>query len=114
MSDMMVVQTQVRNLLNAATSLQTWHAGPNGAVLRFCDQGTLDSVRAVWKQYDTAVSAMDTRLYQEKFDSAMKKSNQYKGKSYGQGSVVYTAARSAAPVYLTLALDMGKGCGTRA
>ncbi|KAH8904777.1 MYND finger family protein [Coniochaeta sp. PMI_546] len=106
--DIKVLQAQVRKLLHVSPSLQTWHSSPYGAVVRFCDQATLDSVRAVWTQYDTAVSAKDTSQYQDNFRSAMRKSKEHKEKSYGRGSAVYTAARSAAPVYLSLATDLGK------
>ncbi|OIW26990.1 MYND finger [Coniochaeta ligniaria NRRL 30616] len=101
-SDMQVLHTQVRKLLDVSVSLQTWHSCPYGAVLRFCDQATLDSVRAVWWQYDSAVSAKNTKLYQDKFRSAMKKTNEHKGESF----TVYTAARSAAPAYTALASDL--------
>lgn len=109
LSDIEVLHTQARKLLDLSTSLRTWHSSPYGKVLRFCDQGTLDSVRGVWKQYDTAVTAKDTELYHGKFAASMNKSKEHKDRSYGQGStVVYTAARSAAPVYEKLAEDLGK------
>lgn len=105
-SDMQALQAQARKLLELSISLQTWHTGPYGAVLRFCDQRTLDSMRTIWKQYDISVSVKNTKFYQDNFRSAMKKSNEHKGKAHGPGSAVYTAARSAAPMYFSLADDV--------
>lgn len=105
-SDMQALQRQARKLVQQSTSPQAWHAGPYGKLLRFCDQRTLDCVRAVWEQYDASVSARATSFYQGHFKSAMKKSDEHKGKAYGPGSTVYTAARSAAPVYLPMAHDL--------
>ncbi|KAB5528061.1 MYND finger [Coniochaeta sp. 2T2.1] len=105
-SDMKLIQTHVRELLKVSTSLQSWHASIYGASIRFCDQATLDSVRAIWTQYDEAVSYKDSESYKKTFSRAMAISTQYKNEAYGHAAAAYSAPRSAAPAYLHVAEGM--------
>ncbi|KAB5585239.1 MYND finger [Coniochaeta sp. 2T2.1] len=99
---MKLIQTNVRDLLKVSTSLQSWHASSHGASIRFCNQATLDSVRAIWTQYDDAVSSKDSDSYKKTFSRAMAISTQYKNDAYGHAAAAYSAPRSAAPPYLHL------------
>jgi len=105
-ADMNTLQAQARKLLEFSTSLQEWHDCPYGKILRFCDQRTFDCTRTVWKQYDNSVSVKGTDLYLSNFRAAMRQSDAHKGKAYGPGSAVYTAAKSAAPLYISLGNDV--------
>jgi hypothetical protein len=82
--DMQVMQAQVRKLLEIPPSLPAWIFSEFGAFLGSCDQATLDSVRAVWRQYDEAVSSKDTKGYRDNFESAMKKSREHKATPTGR------------------------------
>ncbi|KAL2128425.1 hypothetical protein VTI74DRAFT_9200 [Chaetomium olivicolor] len=53
--DMVLVCTQAAKLVGYAKSLEVWHASPYGNTLRFCDEGTLSLVRAVWEKFADSV-----------------------------------------------------------
>jgi hypothetical protein len=77
-------------------------------MLRFCDKATLDSVRAVWKQYDESVAVKHTKTYRNDFRVNMKKSDEFKDMMHGTAFIAYAAGRSAAPLSLSMAETVRK------
>ncbi|GME65050.1 hypothetical protein GTA08_BOTSDO02728 [Neofusicoccum parvum] len=91
-----LLQAQAKKLLEASPSLDRWHQGPYGRLLRLCDSVTLAQVRDVWASYVNAGARPPK--------AAFERARQAK-EAHGRGGNVLTAARSAAPFTLDAASD---------
>ncbi|KAK2059172.1 MYND finger [Colletotrichum caudatum] len=98
-ADLSVLASQVKKLISASKSLESWKTSSYGKVLPFCDQDTLDDVRAVWVTYDAAAKSDDASANSAALVANMKHSLKRKDIAFGDG-VALTGLRSAAPVSL--------------
>ncbi|GKT43438.1 uncharacterized protein ColSpa_03619 [Colletotrichum spaethianum] len=98
-ADLSVLASQVKKLISASESLKSWKASSYGKVLPFCDQATLDDVRAIWVTYDAAAKSDDASADSAALVSNLKHSLEMKKIAFGDG-VAFTGLRSAAPVAL--------------
>lgn len=46
-----LLEAQAGKLFDLSSSMEAWHAGPYGRILRICDSGTLALLREVWDNY---------------------------------------------------------------
>ena len=93
-----LVQTQSQKLYTLSTSIKCWHDSKYGTFLRFCDQGTLATIREIWMSYCTMELSTDEKTsYDERFKSGIQKAKDAKFRFTGHGTVL-TGFRSAAPV----------------
>ncbi|OHE90919.1 MYND finger [Colletotrichum orchidophilum] len=104
-SDLRILSTQVKKLLAASDSLKSWKASSYGKVLPFCDQATLDDVRAVWVSYDNAAASDNIIANSAALTANLKHSLEIKRIAFGD-SISFTGLRSAAPVALLNSKDV--------
>lgn len=50
-SEAEIIETHAAKLASLSSTLQTWHAGPYGATMRFCDEASFTLVRDIWVEY---------------------------------------------------------------
>ncbi|KZL78747.1 MYND finger family protein [Colletotrichum tofieldiae] len=98
-ADLSVLASQVKKLISASESLKSWKASSYGKVLPFCDQATLDDVRAIWITYEAAAKSDDASADSAALVANLKHSLEMKEIAFGDG-VAFTGLRSAAPVAL--------------
>lgn len=95
-----IIHLQAKKLYALATSMQDWHLGQYGKVLRFCDTGTLSKVRAIWGNYSTLdLSTAELATYDERFKENIRKVRAFGSHLLSANSLqVATGVCSAAPV----------------
>ncbi|KAF2655008.1 hypothetical protein K491DRAFT_704879 [Lophiostoma macrostomum CBS 122681] len=92
------LQAQAKKLLGFADSVDTWHNGPYGALIRFCDSTTLQEVVKLWESYSIHMS--DTKKYNEQqsfLKGQWKKAQEFQQNKIRDGAVL-DGMRSFAPV----------------
>ncbi|KAG7043128.1 MYND finger family protein [Colletotrichum scovillei] len=104
-SDLHILSSQVKKLLKASESLKTWKGSSYGKVLPFCDQATLDDVRAVWVSYENAAASDNVIANSEALTANLKHSIEMKRIAFGN-AVAFTGLRSAAPAALQNAQEV--------
>jgi hypothetical protein len=99
-------QAQSKKLHALAASIESWHLGTYGSLLRFCHQVTLNRVREVWSFYSTSDLTNDEKAtYDRRFKAGIQKAVDAKINSLGRGRVL-TGYRSAAPVSVESLKDL--------
>ncbi|KAK1498080.1 MYND finger [Colletotrichum cuscutae] len=104
-SDLHILSSQVKKLLKASESLKLWKSSSYGKVLPFCDQATLDDVRAVWISYENAAASDNVIANSEALTANLKHSIEMKRIAFGN-AVAFTGLRSAAPAALKNAQEV--------
>ncbi|KAK6206786.1 MYND finger [Colletotrichum tabaci] len=104
-ADLSVLASHVKKLILASESFKSWKASSYGKVFPFCDQATLDDVRAVWVTYDTAANSDNPAVDSASLVANLKHSLEAKKVAFGDG-VAITGLRSAAPVALQFSQDV--------
>ncbi|KAK1673983.1 MYND finger [Colletotrichum godetiae] len=104
-SDLHILSSQVKKLLKASETLKSWKSSTYGKVLPFCDQATLDDVRAVWISYESAAASDNVVANSEALTANLKHSIENKRIAFGNG-IAFTGLRSAAPAALQNAMEV--------
>jgi hypothetical protein len=104
-----LLDAQARKLYSLAASIQSWHSSKYGKQLRICDQGTLNTVRCLWKSYGLINQSQSGRedVFRNltaKFQKASDVKAYYSG-PIGQ-SFVLTGTRSVAPIGVCAVEDL--------
>jgi hypothetical protein len=88
---------QSKKLHVLATSIQTWHGGEYGKLLRFCDNETLNKIREIWGGYSVLdLSEDEMKSYNKRFKSDLERSLSMR-KDLREMGLNLTVLRSAAP-----------------
>ncbi|KAK1981318.1 MYND finger [Colletotrichum cereale] len=98
-ADLGVLASQIKKLVSASESLQSWKASSYGKALPFCDQATLDDVRAIWVTYDAAARSDGASADSAALIANMEQTLSRKSIAFGD-NISFTGLRSAAPVSL--------------
>ncbi|KAK3385364.1 hypothetical protein B0H63DRAFT_181951 [Podospora didyma] len=106
--DMQLLGTQAKKLLALSESLKLWHGSIYGKTLRFCDEDTLLDVRSIWEKHAESVQLRNTTEFNNQFKANMQKSLDYKDAAWGKEGVVFTSARSAAPLGTQMFKDLAE------
>ncbi|ORY69999.1 MYND finger family protein [Pseudomassariella vexata] len=92
---------QAQRLVDTSKTLETWHKSKYGTMLRFCDEASLTSARALWTKYVSAASLKDNPKHLASFEANLQRSRNLfstkMAKSVG-GTKIMTAVRSASPL----------------
>lgn len=100
-----ILQEHIETLLGLSGSNSKWKEGKFGSKIRFSSSSTLHSVRALWKKYAQALASKGGEKYRADFESALKRSKEYKNGVFGSEALVYGGARAAAPLGMQAMLD---------
>ncbi|RMZ67763.1 MYND finger [Pyrenophora seminiperda CCB06] len=95
---MKLVSDQATKLYEMAMSMHSWTKGKYGQQFRFCDEGTLSKVRAIWYAYRVASFEGEEReRYAQRSMAAMKRATSAHEYYIEAGSYPIGAIRAAAP-----------------
>ena len=87
--------------------MEDWNQSAYGKLIRFCDSGTLDSVRAVWLTYlPEGPGEKEKAAHRVVVNARLKKARTFREKNTPGAIPSYT--RSAAPLTLASLQDVGK------
>lgn len=100
-----ILEQHINDLLLLSASINEWRDSRFGSKFRFSDVATLQSIREIWSKYGAAMADRDSEQYRSNFETALKKSKEYKDATVGSGSLAYWGARSAAPLGLQALMD---------
>ncbi len=94
-----LLQGQVRRLVEVSRTLEDWQRSSYASFLRFCDEDSLASVRALWQRYMSA--AKDDPELLKRFKRNLQLSRNLKDAKFGSsGLTTATGLRSTAPLIL--------------
>ncbi|KAI9052180.1 hypothetical protein LZ554_003540 [Drepanopeziza brunnea f. sp. 'monogermtubi'] len=92
------LQIQCAKLLALSESLDTWHAGKYGKLLKFCDQGSLALVKERWAAYAISDRTKKQQTqYETRFKLGIAEVKEKIREASGNGQRNTTGVRSAAP-----------------
>lgn len=94
-----ILNSQASELIEVSTSLEVWKTSRYGKTVQFCDEATLADVREVWKSYCILNGTeQDQDHEKQRLKRSMDKARLYKKTKVGDGTIITTATRSAAPL----------------
>lgn len=103
-----LLQTQAKKLCGFAASLDGWHRGKYGRLLRFSDTTTLRRITEIWSSYSASDMTKDEKAtHDQRFKVGIQKAVDARNKHFGSGlGLVLTGYRSAAPVSILALQDL--------
>ncbi|KAG9250549.1 TCP-1/cpn60 chaperonin family-domain-containing protein [Emericellopsis atlantica] len=104
--DAALVQKQLSELLPLLASLGSWKKSQYGIKLHFCDQDTLDDVRAVCQRMVQEASDVDLDKRRSALTRQLERSLGMRRRALGPHGTVATAMRSAAPLAMKSRLEL--------
>lgn len=100
-----VLEGHIAELLSLSASLEKWKGSSFGGKFHFSDDVTLRLIRENWSKYAEALKNKDSKRYKSDFETALKKSIEYRNSTAGTGSLAHWGARSAAPLGIQTLMD---------
>lgn len=97
-----VLQRQIKKLVEASGSQETWRASPYGSAVKFCDAATFSDFRSLLTKYTAAIESADDSKGLQAFRSSLNRSSSHISK----GTSVITGFRSGAPCGIQACADL--------
>jgi hypothetical protein len=83
------LQAQAKKLLGFTGSMDDWHNGPYGKLIRFCNSTTFREVAKLWKFYSIDTSdAEEYKQQQSLLKDQWQKAQGFQQEKIGQGAVL--------------------------
>ncbi|KAF1944977.1 hypothetical protein EJ02DRAFT_509908 [Clathrospora elynae] len=108
-----ILQTQAKNLLKHALSLETWEQGPYSRLVTFSDSITFANVIKLWELYATTRSDQSNyKAVQESVKIQWSNAREIQKSKIGTNGIILDGVRSSAPLVQQALVDFGKGYQT--
>lgn len=104
-----LLSTQASKLCDLAKSLESWHNGKYGHMLRFCNSSTMKRVRNVWNTYCfPKFDCPEHKSWAQHAASAIQRAMDSRNARVGSSANVLSEMRSAAPASIRAITDAPK------